>query len=142
MIGNPDSERRAPLFLLDESLAPVVARSLALVGYNISTISDEFGRTGVKDPEIIEWCKLNDAVWIHADDSAKREHKKLLQTSGIRTLWIYRKRGGMAAREQLRIISHALPRLMRGYGEQPRIRHYRASAVNETSNPLLRRQTI
>ena len=71
-----------------------------------------FGHQGVTDPEIIEWCQINGAVWIHADDRARKEHRVILQTSGIRTIWVYRKRGLMTAREQLRILSFVLPKLM------------------------------
>ena len=142
MTGNTGLTRREPRFLFDESLNIDVAAALTLVGYGIVSISDAFGRTGIQDPEIIEWCRLNDAVWIHADDSAVREHRELLLTSGIRTLRIQRRRGAMIAREQLRILSYVLPRLIREYGERPRTRHYRASAVNEISKISLRPERI
>ena len=134
--------RRELMFLLDESLAPVVARALTLVGYEISSTTDVFGEQGVKDPEIIEWRSQNDVIWIHADDRARRDHRELLLTSGIRTLWIRRKGGAMTAREQLRILSSVLPRLTHNYGERSKARHYRASAVSEVSNPSLRPEQI
>ena len=130
------------MFLLDESLTANVARALALVEYEIRATIDVFGK-GIKDPEIIEWCSRNDAVWIHADDRAIIiEHRELILRSGIRTVWIRRKGGAMVAREQLRILSSVLPRLIRRYGEQPRTRHYRASADSEISHPSLRPQRI
>ena len=141
MTGNAGSMLLEPLFLLDESLAPNVTRALALVEYEIRAAADVFGK-GVKDPEIIEWCSQNNAVWIHADNRARKEHRELILRSGIRTVWIRRKGGAMLAREQLRIISSALPRLIRRYGEQPRTRHYRASADSEISHPSLRPQRI
>ena len=141
MTGNPGSERREPLFLIDESLSSEVAQALALVGYEILSLSEALEK-GAPDPEIIEWCRQNGAVWIHADDSAKNDHRELLLTSGIRTLWIRRKGGEMFAREQLRIISSALPRLIHNYAERPRRRHYRASAENEISHPSLRPERI
>ena len=64
----------------------------------------------VKDPEIIEWCRQNNAIWVHADHRARKEHKHLLQTSGICTLCIYRKRGQMTGKEQLRILAFVLPK--------------------------------
>lgn len=142
MTGNPGSERSDPLFLLDESLSPKVARALALVGYKISPAIDVFRRKGVKDPEIIKWCEQNGVIWVHADDRAKRQHGKLIRTSGIRTLWIRRKGGAMIVREQLRIISYAFPQLMHNYGEQPETLHYSVSAADEMSNPALMPEEI
>ena len=118
-----------PLLLLDESLSPNVAAALRLVGYNIVTVPDAFaGKHGVLDPEIIEWCKHNDAVWIYADDRARKQHKKLMLTARIRSLWINRPKGGMSSRDQLRLLSYVLPDLLHRYEESPRILHYRASA--------------
>ena len=135
---NPDN----PLFLLDESLAPSVARALALVGYRFVNIEKAFGVRGVKDPDIIQWCGENFAVWVHADDRARRQHGKQIHASRIRTLWIYRKGGQMTAREQLRILSSVLPRLIDNFNQRPSQRHYRATAANETSNPSLRPVSI
>ena len=83
-----------PLLLLDESLSPAVAQALQLVDYNVTTVRDLFRREGVLDPEIIPWRREHQAVWVHADDRAINEHRAMLQTSGIRTLWVRRQRGG------------------------------------------------
>ncbi|MXX93734.1 MAG: hypothetical protein F4Y63_09870 [Chloroflexi bacterium] len=128
--------------LLDESLAPVVARALALVGYEIADIEMVFGQKGVKDPEIINWCQENGAVWIHADDRARKQHRALLQTSGISTVWVYRRRGAMTGKEQLRILSSALPRLIDSWQKSPNDRHYQVSATNELSRPSVRAITV
>ena len=133
--------RREPRFLLDESLAPEVARALAIVDYEIRPLADVLEK-GAPDPEIIEWCRQNGAVWIHADDSAKKDHRELLLTSGIRTLRVHRRRGVMQGRELLRILSYVLPQLMRNYAERPRTRHYKASALNEISKISLRPERI
>ena len=45
MTGNLASNPDNPLFLLDESLAPVVAQALELVKYRFCTTVDVFGRT-------------------------------------------------------------------------------------------------
>lgn len=142
MTGNTDSRRREPRFLLDESLTSAVARALALVDYEIRATTDVFGKQGTKDPEIIEWCSLNDAVWIHADNRAKRQHRNLIRTSGIRTLLIRRKGGAMVPREQLRVISSILPRLIHEYGEQSDTLHYSASAADERTNPAMMPEEI
>ena len=124
--------------MLDESLVPVVALALALVGYEIADVESSLGSKGVKDPEIIEWCKVKNAVWVHADDRARKQHRALLLTSGIRTVLVYRKRGAMSAKEQLRVLSFALPQLIHNWQESPRQRHYRVSAANEFAKPGLR----
>lgn len=139
--GNIVSEPHNTLFLLDESLVPAVARALNEVGYRFTTVLDALGaRTG--DPEIIEWCRERDAAWVHADDRAKKEHRTLLQRSGIRTVWVYRPHGRMTGREQLRILSFVLPKLLERWQQHPGSRHYRASATDPLSTPGLREVNI
>ncbi len=142
MIGKREFSADNPRLLLDESLAPVVAQALALVGYEIADIETVFGKKGVKDPEIIEWCQENEAVWIHADDRARKQHGALLQTSGIRTVWVYRRRGAMTGKEQLRVLSSALPRLIDNWKNSPSDRHYRVSVTDELSRPSVRAITV
>ena len=141
MNGNLASNPDNPLFLLDESLTPAVAKALALVGYNFATVEDVFGQRGATDPQIIDWCRNTDAVWVHADDRAKKQHGKQLQTSGIRTLWVYRKRGRMTGKEQLRILSFVLPHFAEEKN-RTRSRHFRASAPNDLAKPTLRPEVI
>ena len=119
-------------FLLDESLMPGVAEALSIVGYRIDSAVSVFQRFGTKDPEIIDWCRDSDAVWINADNRARKQHKAKLQASRVRTLWIRRPRGNMSGREQLRIISCALPIVIDRIGKSTR-RHFDASSVNELS---------
>ncbi len=142
MTGNAASTPAEPLFLLDESLTPAVAEALNLVEHNFTTVETAFGRRGVLDPEIIAWCRENRATWVHADDRANKEHKRSLQTSGIRTLWVLRPRGAMSSKEQLRILSSALPKLFERWERNPRNRHYRASAANPTAAPSVTDITI
>lgn len=134
--GNIVSEPHNPLFLLDESLVPAVARALNEVDYRFTIVVDALGAQ-TKDPESIDWCRERDAVWVHADDRARKEHRALLQRSGIRTVWVYRKHGRMTGREQLRILSFVLPRLLERWRRHPGIRHYRASAADPLSTPGL-----
>lgn len=139
--GNIVSEPHNPLFLLDESLVAAVARALNAVNYRFVTVLDVLGPE-TKDPEIIAWCREQDAVWVHADDRARKEHRALLQRSGIRTVWVYRKHGRMTGREQLRILSFVLPKLIEYWQQSPENRHYRASAANPLATPGLRRVRI
>lgn len=139
VIGKLVSDPTDPLFLLDESLTPAVAEALASVGYRFVTVRAVFaGRTAVEDPEIIEWCRANGAVWVHADDRARKQHRALLQRSGIRTVWVYRKRGAMTSKEQLRILSFVLPQLLEQWQGHPTDRHYRVSAANDRAKPGVR----
>ena len=142
MIGNLESNLDQPFFLLDESLTPVVAHALQLVGYRITTVESEFGYKGIPDPDIINWCQRNDAVWIHADDRARRAHRALLQTSGIRTLRLHRPGGRMTGKEQLRILSFALPKLLELMQQSRRVRNFRVSAQNPLSTPRLTTESI
>ena len=138
MTGKPAYTPHSILFLLDESLVPAVSEALKLVGYRTESVQSVFGLKGVADPDVIEWCRRNQAVWIHSDDRARKEHRVQLQTSGIRTIWLYRERGRMAGREQLRILAFVLPQFLHKLSESPAIRHYRASARNDLSRPSLR----
>ncbi len=142
MSGNDSSGLPNPQFLLDESLDPNVAKALSLVGHDIvgvkSAMDPDRERERILDPEIIEWCRVHGSVWIHADDRARRDHKKQLQTSGIRTLLIRRPGGRMTGREQLRILAFVVPQLLDRYDQAPRIRHYRTGAANPLSKPSLR----
>lgn len=132
-----------PLFLIDESLDWNVAKALHLVEYNVTTVYEAFNnRSGVQDPEIIAWCNSNDAVWVHADDSARKEHKKDIVTSGIRFLWVYRPRGVMSSKDQLRILSYILPDLISQFIDHPRRLHYKVSAHGELPRRRIRLETI
>ena len=142
MTGKLDSTSTDRLYLLDESLVPRVAEALRLVGYNIVDVATAFGNKGVLDPEIIEWCRESDAVWIHADDRARRQHQIRLQTSGIRTVWLQRHGGAMSAREQLRILAFVVPKLEENWSSRRASRHYRVTATNPTSTPSVRRMEI
>ena len=142
MTGNVASNPGDLLFLLDESLTPAVADALNLVGYNFTTAEAEFGHQGALDPEIIAWCQERRAVWVHADDRARRQHRALLQTSNIRTILIHRPRGRMTGREQLRILSFVLPKFLEDMGGRMGYRHFRATAANPISTPTLRPVSI
>lgn len=130
------------LFLLDESLGSPVAKALALVQYPFVTVEAVMGQQGVPDPEIIRWCATNNAMWVHADDQARRQHKVALRASGIYTLLLHRQKGGMTSKEQLRILSFVLPHLIQARQRKPSVRHYRASAPTELAKPALKSITV
>ena len=138
MNGNLEFNPAETLFLLDESLTPAVAYALRAVGYNFATIESAFGHRGVKDPEIIAWCRRCAAVWVHADDEARKAHRAQIQTSGIITLRLHRPGGRMTGKEQLRILSFVIPKLLERLKRRRAERHYEAKAQNPTSTPSLR----
>jgi hypothetical protein len=113
-------------FLLDSSLDRNVADALALVDYQFTSIFKVWeGKDGIKDPEIIDWCGDHDHVWVHADDRAKREHRKQIISLNIRTIWVYRKDGKMTGAQQLRALSFRIEDIGREFLTKPGIRHYK-----------------
>lgn len=99
----------ALLLLLDEAPGSPVAKALALVQYPFVTVEAVMGQQGIPDPEIISRCATHNAIWIHADAQARKQHKVSLRDSGIHTLLLHRKKGGMTSKEQLRIPSFVWP---------------------------------
>lgn len=130
---------RLPKLLIDESLSPNVAKALKLVGYESITVPEIFsGRRGVTDPDIISWCTANNAVWIHADDRARKEHGKQIIASGIASLWVYRPGGIMSAMEQLRLLSYILPDFIDKLRTQKKQCLYRVSVFGQSHRPRIR----
>ena len=104
-----------------------MGRALRKVGYRVVLVSEinEFqGLLRVTDDKLIPWMGDRAAIWIHADDNAKREHKKLLVAHAVRTLWVYRPKGVMSSREQLRALSYVLDDFLERLRAQPRRLHY------------------
>jgi predicted nuclease of predicted toxin-antitoxin system len=121
----PTATNLDPLFLLDESLNPKVSEALCLVGYHILSIKTVFSaRPGVEDPEVIEWCRVNDAVWITADERARKRHLADICSSRIRVIWIHRTQGKMSSKDQLRVIANALPDLIERFNIHQKQLHY------------------
>ncbi len=90
----------------------------------VSEIDEFQGVPRVTDDKLIPWMGDRSAIWINADDNAKREHKKLLLAHAVRTLWVYRPKGTMSSREQLRALSYVLEDFLERLRALPRKRHY------------------
>ena len=100
---------------------------------------EEFkGRTKVPDQEFLPWISENDAIWIHADDNAKVEHRKAILAGKIRTLWVFRRRGKMSTKDQLRVLAYVLPDLLNKFENRPRRRHYEARMHGEQPHTSIR----
>ena len=98
------------------------------MGYRFTSVYNQWhGAFSIKDPEIIQWVSDQGAVWVHADDSAKKDHAKLIIGNQIRTIWIYRKNGIMSGRDQLRVLSFSLPAIIENFDHWPSRRHYKLS---------------
>lgn len=136
MTGNHGSTPRTR-YLLDESLSRQIAFILAERGVPMRTVRDVFGSVATPDPDILDWCGVNDAVWIHSDAQAYQAHRERMLRSGARTLWLQRPEGVMTPQEQTRVIGLALPRLEQLLGELPAIRHYRVTAESPLHTPRL-----
>lgn len=139
----PLLETSNPPFLIDDSLDWNVAEALQLVCYNATSVYKAFnGQSGVKDPVIIEWCRVNNTTWVHADDKARKEHRKDILTAKIRFLWVYRPGGIMSGKEQLRILSYVLPDLIDKFMNNPKKLHYKVSAHGEAPRKKIRLEPI
>ncbi len=116
--------------------------ALRCVGYAVVLVKEIVafrGQSRVTDEELIPWMRDHGAVWVHADDNAKRQHKKLLMTHQARTLWVRRsKKRGMSSREQLRLLSYVLPNLLDQFKRQPSKLHYSVSVHGETHKTRIR----
>lgn len=134
-LGSFPSLRDPTIFLLDESLVPSVARALSLVGYSVHTVDDVLGRRGVKDPEIINWCGENEAVWIHADDNARREHARLINSAKISTVWVPRPKKGLSAKQQLSRLAYKMQAIESRVAGSKRPVHLKLSASGTVDEP-------
>ena len=82
------------------------------------------------------------AVWIHADDDAKRRHRKLILAHRVRTLWVRRPKHGMSSRQQLRVLSYVLDDFLQRLQTQPRRRHYEVSTHGTSGRTRIRLQSF
>lgn len=102
-----------PLFLLDNMLNPAIASALRLVDYDMRSVAEIFGDRpdGVKDPEIIEWCAENRAVWFTADIAAKRRYEQQTKLQRISVVWFHRPKQGWSTKQQHWIVTKFLQRI-------------------------------
>ncbi|MYA04527.1 MAG: hypothetical protein F4Y37_07955 [Caldilineaceae bacterium SB0664_bin_22] len=121
-------------YLIDESLSPKVAKSLAIVGHVAESVQGQFGK-GVKDAEIIRWCRDNEYVFVHADDRLRRTHRAQLLQLDVTTLLVHRSGGRMSVKDQLRCISYAIPKLELELTKSKPSRHYRVSMHTAVADP-------
>ena len=97
-----------------------------------------WGRQGVDDREIIPWVARQSGIWIHADDSARKDHTALMLAQGISTLWVHRPKYGMSGAKQLRLIAYVLDDFLEKFQLSRRPIHYRASAHGQLNRQRVR----
>jgi hypothetical protein len=136
-----------PSFWIDNSLSPLVAQALKLVGYNIIVQKDisEFSDLDrvLDDKHIIPWLAANQAIWIHADNNSKREHRKQIAAGAVRTVWIHRAGGKMSNRAQLRILAYSLPDLIVDFGDtKNKQQHYQLSVHGQEPHTKITRKPM
>ncbi|MCC6958208.1 MAG: hypothetical protein IT301_00035 [Dehalococcoidia bacterium] len=119
-----------PILWIDHSLNPYMAKALKSVGYNAVVQEDlpEFQALSrvLDDEHIIPWCSEHNAIWVHADNSARTEHAKQIAAAKIRTVWVYTQPGvKLSMREQLRLLAFALPDILEDFARpDPPWQHY------------------
>jgi predicted nuclease of predicted toxin-antitoxin system len=86
-LRRPQRTTEAPTFLLDECLAYRIADILREVGFPITSARNE-GVDGWEDPDLIPWLGERGYVWVTKDDSARNEHRILIQRAGISVVWV------------------------------------------------------
>ena len=105
---------KAILCLLDEGLSPRISKALRLVDYDFVSIGNppQTPSRGAEDPEVIQWCHDNKAVWFTPDWGAKDEHDALLQKTGISVVWIRQAGKSLRTRGQFSQIAQHLEQIL------------------------------
>jgi hypothetical protein len=80
---------KPPRYVLDNDLAPSIAKALRLFDFDIKHISEipELS-TSSSDPDIFKWCKSNGRTWITHDIQAKTKHAASLKENNVSVLWV------------------------------------------------------
>jgi hypothetical protein len=97
-----DETVQKPLYLLDENISYKFAIPFKALGYDITSVHDEFpkdqlilqGKKSAEDPDIIEWIGKQQSdyrlagIWITDDWEASKLHAKLILAHSICVFWI------------------------------------------------------
>lgn len=108
------------------------------MGFNAVSVRDGWPREGVSDTEIIPWVAHQGGVWVHADDKAKKQHRRQMLSSGISTLWVKRPKHGMSGADQLRAIAYVIQNYLNRFDAAKGPVHYRVSAHGERTRERIR----
>ena len=97
-----------------------------------------WGQPSIKDEEIIPWVGQQDGVWVHADDSAKKDNRELLLANSISTLWVRRPKTGMSGASQLRAVAYVVEDFLERKRNSRRPIHYRLIAHGQPGKQRIR----
>lgn len=75
------------MFLLDESLPPIIADVLKQVGYPITGCREQ-ELLGARDEDLIAWMGARNMVWVTKDDAAKARHGAAIRQARISVTWV------------------------------------------------------
>ena len=126
------------MILIDDTLDRFVADALRLVEFNVSSVYEVFDRRDrVLDPEIIAWLSnlKVPGVWVHADNRAKKQHRALIISSQISTIWVIRPKGAMSGKHQLRLLSWVIPNVLDDQAPFARPFHFRVDEHGDQARP-------
>ncbi len=116
---DPDGVR----FLIDENLAPGVARAFAHVAFNARS-NDEVGLGSSDDPDVIKFCGHWGAVWITQDIDARKRaaYKPLVEKLKVSAVFIRLPRAkGMSMKDRFALLARWMPWLESRYeAKRPR----------------------
>ena len=110
---------------MDENLSPYVTQALRLVNYNTKHGTELFPQ-GTIDPQVLQWLGLQQAVWVTADEKARRKHIREIQDAGIHIIWVRRPKEGMSAKAQLLLILWVLDPILGEINEARQPSQFRA----------------
>ena len=98
-----------PFYLIDHNLSPSYAPVFTALGYKVTSVRESFPRRiRVPDEEIIDWLAARgrqNAVWVTADEDAKKTHAKLILARNISVMWIFRPKKGLSGLQELQLLS-------------------------------------
>ncbi len=80
-------------------------------------------------------------MWVHADDKAKKQHRELMISSRISTLWVQRPKNGMSGASQLRAISYVIQDYLDLLDAAKGPAHYRVGAHGQPHRERIRLQS-
>ena len=98
-----------PFYLIDHNLSPSFAPVFTALGYKVTSVKESFpNHVRVPDEEIIDWLAARgrqNAVWVTADEDAKKTHAKLILARGISVMWVFRPKKGLSGLQELQLLS-------------------------------------
>ncbi|MBI2918678.1 MAG: hypothetical protein HYY01_11915 [Chloroflexi bacterium] len=122
----PEPEQQGQLILLGENLSPNVSQALRLVDYNARHGTEVFPQR-MPDPTVVPWLALQQAVWVTADERARRQWAEEIRRAGIPVIWVHRPKEGLSRKALLLLLLWVLDPILTEVAKARGPRHFRAS---------------